>query len=163
MVVWLYSPVRLSRTIAERCCWLYFGGNLLLFAGLICNHWMPINKKLWTPSFTLFMAGLDFTIFAMFLWCVDGLGYRRVVKPLVIMGMNAIAVYLASEFLDEGLSAISWRSAGTRTNLHHWLYTHLFAWYASPVNASLLFAIAYTLLMFGIAYVMYRRGWFLRV
>jgi predicted acyltransferase len=109
------------------------------------------------------MAGLDFVIFAMFLWLIDGQGYRRWAKPLAIMGMNAIAVYLASEFLDEAFGGIRWSTAAGRTNLHVWLYQHLFAWMASPINASLLYAIAYVLLMYGIAYAMYRRGWFLKV
>ena len=123
-------------------------------SGLICNIWLPINKKLWTDSFALFMAGLDFAVFAGFLWLIDGLGFKRPVQPLVIMGMNAIVVYLASEFLDEALSA---------TQFHGWLFRNLFSWPASPYNASLLYAIAYVLLMYLIAYGMYRRRWFLRI
>jgi predicted acyltransferase len=146
--------LRLKRTIAEKCTWLFLIGNLLIAAGLICNFWLPINKKLWTSSFALFMAGLDFVIFAMFLWLVDGLGYKRVVKPLVIMGMNAIAVYLAAEFLDEALGL---------TKLHGWIYEHVFVPIASPMNASLLYAIAYTLLIYLFAYALYRRKWFLRI
>ncbi|HUS07821.1 MAG TPA: hypothetical protein VMZ52_16065 [Bryobacteraceae bacterium] len=44
-----------------------------------------------------------------------------------------------------------------------WLYHSLFGWISKPMNASLAYAIFYTLLMYLIAYVMYRRGWFLRV
>jgi predicted acyltransferase len=151
--------LRLEKTLAERTVWLFLAGNLLIAAGLISNIWMPINKKLWTPSFSLFMAGLDFVIFAILLWLVDGCGYRRWVKPLVIMGMNAIAVYMASELLDEALGDIRWGSV----SLHAWLYSHLFAPLASPYNASLLWAIAYTLLMFLLAYAMDRKKWYLRI
>ena len=146
--------LRLKRTLAEKSTWLFLIGNTLLALALICNLWLPINKKLWTSSFSLFMAGLDFVMFAMMLWLVDGLGYKRVVKPLVIMGMNAIAVYVASELLDELMGA---------TQLHTWVYARMFAGYASPMNASLLYAIGYTLLMYALAYTMYRRGWFVRV
>ena len=155
--------LRLTRTLAERTTWLFIIGNLLIAVGLIANVWLPINKKLWTSSFSIFMAGLDFVMFAIFLWFIDGLGYRRVVKPLVITGMNAIAVYLISELLDEVLSAIHWTVGGRVITLHTWLFTHLFAGLASPVNASLLWAIAYTLLMYAVAYAMYRRRWFVRV
>jgi predicted acyltransferase len=146
--------LRLKKTLAERTTWLFVTGNLLLAAGLICNIWLPINKKLWTDSFSLFMAGLDFVMFAIMLWFVDGLGYKRFTKPLVIMGMNAIAVYMASELGDEFLSATHW---------HDWIFQHIFTPIASPINASLLYAIAYVLAMYVIAYVMYKRGWFLRV
>ncbi len=154
--------LRLKRTLAERTTWLFVAGNLLIAAGLIANRWLPINKKLWTSSFSLFMAGLDFVIFAMFLWLVDGLGYKRVVKPLVILGMNAITIYLASEFFAELFLGIHWSSAGQKVSLHGWIYDHLLAPIASPFNASLLWSIGFTLLMYLLAYGMYRRRWFVR-
>jgi predicted acyltransferase len=153
--------LRLPRTFSQRAAWLLGTGILLMAAGYICNIWLPINKKLWTSSFSLFMAGLDFTLFSLMLWLVDIRGYKRFAKPLAIMGMNAIAVYMASELLEEVLEAIHFTSGGQMVTLHEWLYG-LFAVVASPINASLLFAIAYVLLMYAIAYVMYRRQWFLR-
>jgi predicted acyltransferase len=146
--------LRLKRDLAERCVWLFLAGNLLIMAGLICNVWLPINKKLWTSSFSLFMAGLDFVIFAAVLWWVDGQGHKRFTRPFVILGMNAIAIYMASELIDEVLGA---------TGLRGSLYRNIFAPLASPINASLLYALAYVGLMFAIAYIMYRRRWFMRV
>ncbi|MBV8818359.1 MAG: DUF5009 domain-containing protein [Acidobacteriaceae bacterium] len=153
----------LRRTLAERTAWMFVIGNCFITLGLICNVWMPINKKLWTTSFSIFMAGLDFVMLAIFIWLVDHLGYQRYVKPFFVMGMNAIAVYMASELLEETLGAIRWGSGNNRTSLHDWLYTALFAPLTSPINASLLWALAYTLLMFGLAYLLYRRKWFIRV
>jgi len=155
--------VRSRRTLAERTTWLFLTGNALIVLGLICDHWLPINKKLWTDSFTLFMAGLDFSLFAAFAWIVDGQGYRRMARPFVILGMNAIAVYMCAEMLDEILSAIRWGTGAGAMSLRRWIYQTVFAPLAAPVNASLLYAIAYVLLMFAVAYGMYRRGWFVRV
>jgi predicted acyltransferase len=155
--------LRMQRTLAERTAWLFVTGNLLMAGGVILNAWMPINKKLWSDSFSLFMAGLDFVMFAIALWLIDEKGYKRFSRAFAIMGMNAIAVYMASELLAEALDEIRWSSHGQIVGLHGWLYDHLFAWYASPANASLLFALAYTLLMYMLAYGMYRKGWFLKV
>ncbi len=155
--------LRVCRSLAERCTWLFLMGNLLLAAGLLCDIWLPINKKLWTSSFALFMAGLDCILFAMCLWLIDGLGWKRIAKPFVVIGMNAIAVYLASEFLNEALGAIRWSTAGRVVSLYSWLNSHAFGWVGSPYNASLLFALTYTLLMYLLAVLMYRRGWFWRV
>lgn len=154
--------LRMQRTLAQRAAWLFGAGVLLLAAGQICDIWLPINKKLWTSSFSLFMAGLDLVIFALMVWLVDVRGYKRFTKPLVIMGMNAITVYMVSELLDQVFDVIRFTSGGKIVNLHWWLNS-LFTAVASPINASLLFAISYTLLMYLVAYVMYRRGWFVRV
>ena len=146
--------LRLKKTLAERTAWLFFTGNLLIAAGLICNVWLPINKKLWTSSFTLFMAGLDFVVFAICVWCIDYLGWKRIVRPFVILGSNAIAIYMVSELVAETMNMLGWQK---------WLYANVFLGVASPVNASLLYALSYTLLMFGVAWGLYRKGWFLRV
>ena len=143
-----------QRSLGERCLRMLGLGVVLLTAGLLLNPWMPINKKLWTDSFTLFMAGLDFILLSGFLWLVDGLGWRRAVKPLVIMGSNAIVIYLASEFLDEALDWVHWRRP---------IYDHVFAGVGGPYNASLLYAIAYVLVLWLFAWFLYRRRWFVRV
>ena len=138
-------------------------GILLTAAGLICNHWLPINKKLWTSSFSLFMAGLDFVMFGLF--SLAGRWPRLPTRGQAAgnMGKNAIVVYLASEFLDEAFGWIHWTSEGHTISLHRWLFENLFAGLLSPINASLLYGIAYTLVIYLFAYGMYRRGWFVKV
>jgi len=74
-----------------------------------------------------------------------------------------IVIYLASEFLDEALGWVRWTGAGGKVVLRDWLYRHLFPRLASPYNASLIYAVSYVLVMFLIAVVLYRRGWFVRV
>jgi predicted acyltransferase len=48
-------------------------------------------------------------------------------------------------------------------SLHRWLYTHLFAPWAAPVDASLLFAVAYVLLWLAAMGVLYRQRIFIRI
>ena len=146
--------LRLTIPLAARRNRLLIAGGFLIALGLIWNLKLPINKKLWTDSFATFMAGLDFVVLAVFLWLVDERGIRKWIKPLTIAGMNAITVYLASEFLSEFLDA---------TPLHHIIYSRYFAPIASPPNASLLWALSFTLLMYLLAWFLYRRRWFLRI
>ena len=140
--------------MGHRLRWLLLVGAALIAAGLIWNLWLPINKKLWTSSFAVFMAGIDFVLFAWFAWVVDVRGWQRQVRPFVILGMNAIAVYMVSELLETQLRVMRVRDT---------LYLRVFAPLASPINASLLYALAYTSLMFVVAWVLYRRQWFLKV
>ncbi len=144
----------LDLPLAVRRHRLLLTGALLLALGLAWNLLLPINKKLWTPSFATFMAGLDFAALAGFIWVIDERGYRKPFEPLLITGMNAIVVYLASEFLAEFLDG---------THLHQVIYSRFFAPLTSPVNASLLWALAFTALMYLVAYFLYRMRWFVRI
>ncbi len=149
-----------TASLAERTTWLFLIGNALIVAALVCEHWLPINKKLWTTSFTLLVAGIDFALFAGALWVIDGQGYKRFARPFVILGMNAIAVYLASEFGEIFLSEI-WKIGGVPART--WIYENLYASWLGPLDASLLYALSYVALMLGIAGVLYRKNWFLKV
>jgi predicted acyltransferase len=145
--------IRTPRILAERATWPFLARNALIVAGLSIDTWMPINKKLWTTSFAVFMAGVDFIVLAGCLWLIDGREHHRVARPFVVFGMNAIAMYLLSEFGDVLLSETGWRMA---------IYDALLAGWLSPNNASLLYALAYTAALFAAAYSMYCKKWFMR-
>ncbi len=153
--------LRLKFTLTERIGWLVLAGAVLFCGGEIWSVWMPINKKLWSGSFTLLMAGLDFIVLAVALWFVDKRGYKKVVKPLLIVGMNSITVYMASEVLAEVLDNIHSGSRGA--SLHELIYSRFFAPLGSTENASLLWALSFTLLMYLLAYFLYKKSWFWRI
>jgi len=130
----------------------------------VLDVWLPINKNLWTSSFAVFMAGMAFTVFALCYWLIDCCGYKRWGTPFTIYGMNAITVYVISGVLAVTLMMIQWTGAdGQPVSLHLWLFRNVFSQIASPINASLLFAIANVLVLYVVAYVMWRKKWFVRL
>jgi predicted acyltransferase len=151
--------LRWKSSLNKRIVWMLVIGALLVCAAEIVSIWDPINKKLWSCSFTMLMAGLDFMVLAVWLWFVDEKGYKKIVKPLLIVGMNSIAVYLASEVLSEILDDIHIGA----DSIHDVLYNRFFAPIGSVENASLLWALSFTLLMYLWAYFLYKRGWFWRI
>jgi predicted acyltransferase len=167
--------LRSKLTPERRTAWLCVGGNLLLFAGVVMDIWLPINKKLWTSSYSVFMAGMAMNCFAVCYWLVDVQGWRKWAKPFAIYGMNAIAVFMMAGLLGRILPAIpATNAAGKNIGLQTFLYNHLFApfakpdtaplfsFLASPNNASLMWALTYVAGLYLVAYGMYRRKWFLK-
>lgn len=145
--------LRASDDVRARALRMIVIGAALIGAGLLLDTVLPINKKLWTSSFTLLMAGLDFVVFAALLWVIDGLKIVTPFRPAIVMGMNAIALYLASEFIEIILHMMHWKQA---------IYQSVFVPLASPMNASLLYAVTYVLLHLALAYWLYSRKLFLR-
>jgi len=75
-------------------------GALSLAAGLLWSLWFPVIKLMWTSSYVLISGGLSFLVLALFYWIVDVLGYRKWAFGFVVIGMNSIAVYVATEMFD---------------------------------------------------------------
>ena len=148
----------------EKTVWMFVGGNSLLLLGVILDMWLPINKNLWTSSYTVFMAGWAMVCLGMFYWLIDVKGYRKWVTPFVIYGMNAITVFVLAGLVARLLSLIRFQQAdGSALSLKALLYETLYVPIASPVNASLLYAISFILLMFLVAWVMWKNRWFVKV
>lgn len=72
----------------------------LIAAGLLWSLEMPIIKRLWTSSMTLFSSGWCFLLMAFFYYLIDCLGYSRGLEWLKIYGMNAITAYILGEVID---------------------------------------------------------------
>lgn len=162
--------LRSRQSAAEKTAWLFVVGNFLLLAGTIMNYWLPINKKLWTSTYSVFMAGMAMNIFAICYWLVDVKGRKAWSRPLAIYGMNAITVFVLTGLLGRISNLVP---AGTENGnsivLKTWLFGHLKGAFehlagplATPKNSSLLYALMYVALMYGVAWVMYRRKWFVR-
>ena len=80
--------------------WLIIAGVLLLSAGWAWSPWVPIIKKIWTPSFVLVAGGWSAILLGTFHWLVDVRGWRRWATPFVWIGMNPITIYLVGSIVD---------------------------------------------------------------
>ncbi len=75
-------------------------GVLSLLAGLLWSLWFPVIKLMWTSSYVLISGGFSFLVLALFYWIVDVRGYRKWAFGFIVIGMNSIAVYVATEIFD---------------------------------------------------------------
>jgi predicted acyltransferase len=71
-----------------------------IIAGKIWGIWFPVIHHLWTSSLVLFAGGLSTLLLALFYLVIDIWGYKKWAFPFVVIGMNAIAVYVATHLFD---------------------------------------------------------------
>ncbi|HEU5116145.1 MAG TPA: DUF5009 domain-containing protein, partial [Isosphaeraceae bacterium] len=101
--------IRSDRSLAQKLAGLLIAGAAGVTLGLTLQSLglCPIVKRIWTPSWTLFSGGVVTLILALFVATIEGKGWRRWAFPLVVAGMNPIALYvmwqLMSGFARENL------------------------------------------------------------
>ncbi len=71
-----------------------------VLAGWLWSLAFPIIKHLWTSSFVLFSGGLCLLLLAAFFLVIDVWEKRRWAFVFKVIGMNAIAVYVATRLFD---------------------------------------------------------------
>jgi predicted acyltransferase len=147
---WLQSS-RPPRAIARG---LAVAGALGVVVGAAWGLWLPVNKALWTSSYAVLSAGLALLVFAMCYWAIEVRDARRWAWPFGVLGVNALALFFLSSLT--AILFITIRVDGG--HVQGWLFRHLFAPWARPVNASLAYAVAYVLLWWLAMWGLYRAG-----
>jgi predicted acyltransferase len=60
----------------------------------------PVIFRLWSPSFVLVTAGYSAIMFGLFYWIIDVRNRRKWAFPLVVVGLNAITIYVGQRLID---------------------------------------------------------------
>ena len=128
-----------------------FAGFLALIAGWIWGWWLPVNKTLWTSSYVLWSGGCALVVLAFCFWLVDIKGHQRWARAFEVFGVNAIFAYIGHVLFLKIQAIIVITHATGQSNLRVFLTNNLFH-NLSPNNASLLYALLYTLLWLGITH-----------
>lgn len=153
--VWLRHQGPGRRAVAS----LAVAGAACLLLAYGWDALLPINKKLWTGSFVVLTTGWDLIILAVLVAAIDMAGLRSGTYFFEVFGKNTLFIYVLA---DVAVVVLARLRVGGET-LYRWLYQELFLSWASPYNASLLFAVAFMLACWLVAYVMDRQKIYIKL
>jgi predicted acyltransferase len=111
------------------------------------------------------MAGWSLVALATFRAMLDESGprfrsrARTALLPLTILGMNALFLFAFSGLVARLLTAVS---VGPGVTMKAWLYAPISSLPIGAENASLLFAVLFEAAMFAVAWLMWKKRWFIR-
>lgn len=143
----------------ERAAWLLGAGCVAMAAGTAWGWGFPINKALWTPPYVLLTGGQALAGLGLCYGLADVLGKQRWTFPFRVYGVNALLVFVGSAVVARTLYLIQVPGPdGAPIALQAWIFRTVFLPLASPVNASLLYALVWVGLWFGVLWLLWRRG-----
>lgn len=84
----------------KKAAGLVVAGLISLAAGWFWGIWFPVIKHLWTSSFVLFSSGICLLLLAVFYLVIDVWGLRKWAFGFIVIGSNAIAVYMVTRLFS---------------------------------------------------------------
>ncbi|HRH44214.1 MAG TPA: DUF5009 domain-containing protein [Pyrinomonadaceae bacterium] len=156
--------LKTNRNDLEKVGGIFFFGIVLFAIGWCWNLSFPFNKALWTSSYVVVTAGLALCFLGFCYWLIDIKGYTKWTKPFVIFGSNALALYFGAEMTAKILDLIQVTGKnGEPISLQGWLFETIFLPLATPINASLIYAVCFVLIWLFIMWILYRRRIFIKI
>ena len=141
---------------------LFVAGVAMLITGFCWDMVFPINKKIWTSSFTIYTSGLATITIATMIYMIEIKNIKGgLARFFDVFGKNALFVFALSAFLPRGLSLIR---LGDGVNPWNFLYTKVFVNIpGDPRLGSLLYALCVILFMWAICWWMDKKRIYIKV
>ena len=156
--------LRSHREPLEKTNGMFIAGAFAILLTMFWEHWIPLNKALWTSSYAVFTVGMALHCLAVSYWWIDIQGNTKLTKGFVAFGSNSILAFAGSSFLAKNF--YWWKftlSDGSQTSIKGFLYNDIIAPIAGNWPGSLLYAILNILLWWGIVSWMYRKKIFVKI
>ena len=149
-------------TIEQKIIALFVVGAIGVIGGYLLSYGLPLNKRIWSPSYVLMTCGLASLLQALLMYSIDlcsstnhySLFTIRLRTFFHVFGVNALALYVSSELL-----AILLNNIGVSTVVYNAIHSVI------PVLkwTSLAYAVYFVLLNFAIGYVLYRKKIYIKL
>ena len=167
---WLREP---NRDGNEKVAGLAVAAFACIAVSAFWHYEFPINKEIWTSSFTLMTSGLAMLTLAASYWLIDVRKIRTGTEPLHWLGMNPITAFVAASLYGSFSAIYRFMPANDPADptkligLKTWMYNNLFlSWMPDligPLGTSFAYAVCTLVVFTMLAGVMYRNRIFLKV
>ncbi len=157
---------------AEMLNSLFVAGAVLIFAGFAWDMVFPINKKIWTSSYTVYTTGLALIILSVLIQLIEFKQIKGAWSRFFdVFGKNALFIFALSNLVVK-ISALLHFRIGTNENgtpkFSHplaWFYEHVCKpiFPSDPRIGSLLYALCFIAMMWFFAWLLDKKKIYIKV
>lgn len=144
---------------------LFIAGTILTFTGFLLDFGMPINKKIWSPTFVLTTCGLACSLLGLLIWIIDILGHKKWCRFFEAFGVNPLFMYVLGAILSILIGNIKINGANGPVSIKGLIYNDCLIplCAGNETLASLIFALLFVMLNWIIGYVLYKKKIYIKI
>ncbi|NDV57727.1 acyltransferase family protein [Bacteroides sp. 519] len=143
-----------TKQVDRKVLKLFLIGFIITAAGFLIMYGLPLNKRIWSPSFVLVTCGLASSLLAVLMYYIDIKDKKKWCRFFVIFGVNPLFLYVLSEVLSIILST---------SGIYTTIYTAINYLITDNYLASAIYAVTYTLLLGAAGYPLWKRKIYIKI
>lgn len=151
---------------------LFVAGCVLIFTGYCWDMVFPLNKKIWTSSFTVYTTGLALLFLSVMIYCIEFKNWKGAwARFFDVFGKNPLFIFVMSGALPRLLNLV--RIPGYFDKAGKFHYLSPFEWFyehvcrpilpADPRIGSLIYAFCFISMMWFFAWLLDRKKIYIKV
>jgi len=156
------SLVSETNTIYKTLTGLFIAGVALLVTGFCWDMVFPINKKIWTSSYTVYTVGLAIITLSTMIYFIEVKGYKGFpTRFFEVFGKNPLFIFALSAFLPKTATLFKSKDGTTFWNfLYKKVFIHI---PGDPRAGSLVYALCIIIFMWAICWWLDKKKIYIKV
>lgn len=138
---------------------LLLAAILLLAVAYLWDRIFPVNKKLWTSSFSVLTSGLSMAILGILIHFTEIHKYKMGAGFFGVFGRNPLFIYLLSELI----AILMWTIPAGEKSVYEYVNDNVFQATMPGANGSLLFALTVMFICWGAGLYLDKKRIYIRV
>lgn len=151
---WYGKVMMESKTTKDKVLAFLLAGAIMVIGGYLLSYGLPLNKRIWSPSYVLVTCGLASLLQGILMYIIDIQGRQRAATFFLWFGVNPLFLYVLSEVM-----AIVFGYNGVNELVYNTIHTVV----ADTYWASLCFALTYVLTCGVVGWWLYRRNIYIKI
>lgn len=158
---WFMSANEKLRAHADKALWLLSAGAIIGMAGWLLSFGLPLNKRIWSPSYVLATCGMAMMALGLIIRFVDmtsDANYGKFTKSWITLsttfGTNPLFLYVASEILGIAFGALGIKNG---------IYSGIKFVVGNGYWASLIYSVAFVALHAAMGLWLWKRKIFIKL
>jgi predicted acyltransferase len=142
---------------------LFIIGTILTFSGFLLNFGLPINKKVWSPTFVLTTCGLASSFLGLLIWIIDIKGKKKWCRFFEAFGINPLFMYVLGGVVSLIISFV--HTPDGTMSIKGWIYNDLLTPLCGGdmTLSSLLFALLFVAFIWCFGYILYKKKIYIKI
>ncbi len=140
---------------------LFIVGTILTFAGFLLDFGLPINKKIWSPTFVLTTCGLASSFLALLIWIIDIRGHKSWSRFFEVFGINPLFLYCLGAVLSIVIGTVKIGGTSIKGLIYADFLMPLCA--DNATLASLVFALLFVTLNWLVGLILYKNKIYIKI
>ena len=133
---------------------LFLTGFILMSIGYLLADALPLNKRIWSPTFVLVTCGAASMSLATLMYYIDIRNKQKWCRFFIIFGVNPLFLYVLSEVLAIMMGSTRWKAAA---------YAAIHSGITDAYLASAVYALVFTLFLGCIGYPLYLKKIYIKL
>lgn len=160
---WVGKLLKETEDIHMKVQKLLIYGTLMVFAGLLLDYGVPMNKKIWSATFVVTTCGLASQLLAILIWTIDIHQKKRWTPFFESFGVNPLFMYVLGGLLSILFGSIRFTTEAGVMSVKGWIYGALQNSVGDDYLASFLFSLLFVALNSLFGYILYTKRMYIKI